>query len=50
MYATGNVPGIDASNNATAEFEAALLLLAAPENSLLFVEICAWTSRPTTLL
>lgn len=41
MWSTGNVPGIEASNKATAELEEALLLLAAPENSLLFVEICA---------
>lgn len=49
MY-TGNVPGVDASNSATAVFEAALWSLAAPENSLLFDRICACTSRPTTLL
>lgn len=47
---TGNVPGVAASKNETAVFAGKDASFGAPENSLLFDEICAWTSRPTTLL
>jgi len=48
MFGTGSIPGIAASTRLTCVLGSAPKAVAAPENSLDCVVICAWTSRPIT--